>query len=521
MIKLTHCKACKKELGRRQKMYCSNNCKLTDPDNIKLRTSTKDKQDETKLIKCKIDGKTFKDILNYSGVLTRHLIKLGVEFNNVFDHFEIVDNPKKDQPKYHCKYCDWATVDVKNKSGCITVHLNDIHKVIPTEHMKLYPDESSFWTYKHSDDLREYLLGDDSRKYIECQICHKKYKKLSTHLRVHDIEPDAYRAKYNVETLSCDFHISSSRDSYEINREKVNSHSFVSKAETQIKVFLEYHGVTVETSNRKVIYPHEVDLFLPEHNIAIEYNGLYYHSEFSGKKPKDYHIGKLDRCEKNNIRLIQIFEDEWMTSSEIVKSRLLHILGKSSSTDYARKCTVKNITKDEKNKFLNDNHIQGEDRSLINLGLFNSDNILVSVMTFTHLRKALGHKNVDVDIYELSRFATIGNIVGGASKLLEYFAKQYNPKKIISYADRRWTSGLKPTLYDKLGFVKTGYTQPNYWYTRSYHTRIHRYNFTKQKLIKDYGADPALTEIQNMVNMGFDRVWDCGSFKYEMNFLQE
>lgn len=513
----TECKACSKPLTGRQSMYCSNNCKLSDPYNINLRTKPKEKQDKSKLIRCIVDGKIFKDIKNYSGVLTRHIVKLNISSDDVFKYFEIIDNPEFGKPLYNCKYCEWTTKDVANKSGCITVHLKDVHDILPSQHIQKYPEENNFWTYKHSLDLREQILSLDENSYIVCQECDIKFKRITPkHLKLHGISMDEYRVKYNVDVLSSNYFVSSSRCNYEEIRDKINIKCKSSKAETEIKEYLESLNVVVEISNRSILYPLEVDIYLPDYKIAIEYNGLYYHSEFFGGKGRDYHINKTRNCEEKGIRLIQIFEDEWISKKSIVQSRLMHILNKAPNRHQARKCIVKELDSGWKNRFLNEHHIQGTDKSKINLGLFTQNDILLSVMTFSGLRRALGHTKRD-DSYELSRYATSGNIIGGASKMLSYFIKIYKPKQIISYADKRWTSGIQPTLYDRLGFTKNGETKPNYWYTKSYHTRLHRYTFTKQRIIDEFNGNPTLTEVQNMIEMGFDRVWDCGSFRYVMN----
>jgi hypothetical protein len=133
-------------------------------------------------------------------------------------------------------------------------------------------------------------------------------------------------------------------------------------------------------------------------------------------------------------------------------------------------------------------------------------------MTFSNGRKALNTKSVPTE-YELVRFVTDGSsVVGGASKLLSYFIKNYNPTKIISYADLRWSEG---NVYEKLNFKKISGPTIGYWYVDEYQYRLHRYNFTKGQLVKE-GADPNKTEWQNMQDLGYDRIWDCGHQKFVM-----
>ena len=132
-------------------------------------------------------------------------------------------------------------------------------------------------------------------------------------------------------------------------------------------------------------------------------------------------------------------------------------------------------------------------------------------------RIALGNKSKENE-YEMYRFC-IGNknVVGIGGKLLNYFIKNYNPSKIISFADMRWSDNN--SFYSKIGFKLNNITSPNYWYvnTKNYMNRIHRFNFRKQILYKVLpNFDPTLTEWENMQLNGYDRIWDCGLFKYEM-----
>ena len=157
-------------------------------------------------------------------------------------------------------------------------------------------------------------------------------------------------------------------------------------------------------------------------------------------------------------------------------------------------------------------HIQGSDNGSIRLGLYKFEK-LVAVMTFGKLRRCLG-SNIKSDVYEIYRYCTNFSVPGGASKLLEYFKRIYNPVKIISYADRRWSVGK---LYTTLKFKLLTKTKPNYWYTKDYIKRYHRYNFAKHTLSKKLdNFDSNLSEWENMKNNGYDRIWDCGHLKYEL-----
>lgn len=290
-----------------------------------------------------------------------------------------------------------------------------------------------------------------------------------------------------------------------------------SKEEIELVNYIKtiYQG-EIQTSVRSLISKGEIDIYLPELNIGIEYNGIYWHSEKNGKT-KDYHLNKMNKCNKLGVRLIQIFSDEWINKKDIVKSKLNSILNNNKiNRIYARKCIVKSINPKDKNEFLNKHHIQGEDRSQIKLGLF-YNNILYAVMTFSKPRLSLGGKITNNSIYELSRYASSKYIVGGGLKLISYFQKHYNPIQIYSYSDNRWTDP-KNNMYLKMGFNIEKTSKPNYFYTKNYMNRLHRYNFNKFKL-KEMGADISKTEFKIMEGLGYTKIWDCGTTKYTLNMV--
>jgi len=283
----------------------------------------------------------------------------------------------------------------------------------------------------------------------------------------------------------------------------------VSNIEKEINQFLLSCGVQTITSSLSIIPPYQIDIFIPSHNLAIEFNGLYWHSE--NKVGKNYHLNKTQICEQNNIRLIHIFEDEWLFKKDIIKSKLKNLLGLTLDRVFARKCVIKNVDPQTSSSFLDTHHLQGKINSKINLGLYYNQE-LVSLMTFTKPRLGIGSHHSG---YELSRFCnkTDTIVVGGADKLLNHFIKNYHPTQIISYADRRWSQGH---LYRKLGFTQTNINKPNYWYIIG-KKRVHRMNFRKEKLKKE-GFDIKLTEKQIMVSRNIERIFDCGTIVFLKKF---
>ena len=294
-------------------------------------------------------------------------------------------------------------------------------------------------------------------------------------------------------------------------------------------------------TDKNKISPYHLDIYVPSCKIAFEYDGLYWHS-IEGLKARNiksvklelYHLFKTESCENKNIRLIHIFEDEWLFKQKIVKEKIKYILGKSYNLPkvYARKCFIKEISSSRKNKFLNKYHLQGEDKSNINLGLYwknpkTNKNKLVSVMTFCKPRRALGQKNSKYD-YELSRFVNNSDyiVLGSFGKLFNYFKEKYEWNSLITYADRRWSQG---DVYIKNGWFHHHNSKPNYWYTDG-KERFHRFRFNKQHL-KEYSQNPNSkyyeifkniyddnkTEKQIMKESKFYTIYDCGNMVFIYN----
>ena len=245
---------------------------------------------------------------------------------------------------------------------------------------------------------------------------------------------------------------------------------------------------------------------MPKLHIAIEYNGLRWHSE-EFNKDKNYHLNKLIKCNEKGIRLIQIFEDEWIERQEIVLKKIKHILGFNDGEKiYARKCEVKEIDKHLAYEFLDKNHIQGSVDSSVAFGCF-YESKLVGVMLFTKESK---------DNWNLTRFATDNDIrcIGVAGKLFKAFLTVYNPIYVKSFADRRWTLSEENNLYVQLGFELAERLRPDYRYVNG-QKREHKFGYRKDKLHKKYGVPLEWTERQMTEHLGFYRIYDCGLYRYE------
>lgn len=226
-----------------------------------------------------------------------------------------------------------------------------------------------------------------------------------------------------------------------------------SQKELEIKKFIEDLGFICE-SNRKILNGLEMDIFIPDKNIGIQFNGDYYHSSLK-LKDRNYHYNKSRLAESKGIRLIHIYECEWNDplTQQKIKSMLRIALGKVESKIYARKCEIRKISNNEAKYFNDSNHLQGHRNAQITYGLFYQDR-LVQLMSFSHNRKYE---------WEIIRGCPASNniVIGGVSKLFKHFIKENSPKEIFSYCDFNKFDGHG---YEELGMEFLGYTGPDKFY---------------------------------------------------------
>ena len=271
--------------------------------------------------------------------------------------------------------------------------------------------------------------------------------------------------------------------------------------QNQISNYISSLGFDHEINDRNVIKPYEIDILL--NNFAIELNGVFWHSYDRKETIQERfkHYNKCDIAYDNGIDLYQFTDLEWINKQEIVKSMISSRLNCNRKI-FARNCIVKEISNDDFNKFMTDNHLQGKLNTSKRIGLFHDD-ILVSAMGFNK------HDKYD---YYITRLASLSfhNVIGGASKMFKFFVSRYNPRSILTFADRRYSKG---NIYKKLGFNLISTTQPNYQYYKN--SKLYsRIAFQKHKLkYKLRVFDDRLSESQNMFNNGYRRIWDAGNYK--------
>lgn len=287
----------------------------------------------------------------------------------------------------------------------------------------------------------------------------------------------------------------------------INHEHIISCGEIELYEFIQkIYDKEIIRNDRIVLNGKELDIYIPEIKLAIEYNGVYWHNETKNKS-NNYHQDKFKECLKNGIQLIQIWEDDWLFKRDIVKNIILSKLGKNKKI-YARKCDIKLVSNKDTKQFISEYHLQGYINSSINIGLYYNDE-LVEIATFGKNRKVTNIKSKYGE-YELYRLCTKGGytVVGGFGKILKYFEKHYNPLKLITYASLDISNG---NVY-KMFFNESVITKPGYYWVKG-SKKYHRYNFTKQKLVK-MGYDSNKTENEIMYELGYVKLYDSGNLKF-------
>lgn len=246
----------------------------------------------------------------------------------------------------------------------------------------------------------------------------------------------------------------------------------------------------------------EVDIFIPDLNIGIEYNGLYWHSE-AIKQNRKFHKEKLDLCSSKGLTLYNIFEHEWVERKKQVLSYLESKVAAPKRKIFARHCTVKVFIDEEDldkaKDLIESTHIQGYAASKFIIGL-EYKNELIGVCTFN--RHHRGGQNNTIFLKRLC-FKSGVAVIGGTERMVAYakrFFKEKGYKKMATWSDNRYSEGL---VYKRAGFNLVSELDVDYFYFKS--SKV----FSKQSL-------KAYTHSE-LISMGYGRVWDCGKKKWELD----
>ena len=253
--------------------------------------------------------------------------------------------------------------------------------------------------------------------------------------------------------------------------------SYSSSYESIICDFLDQYNIQYIRNDQKVINPYHIDIYIPSHNLGIEFNGLYWHSWL--KKDKKYHLDKYNLCLSKGIKLLQIWEDDWRYKNDIIKAIILNKLNLISNEVKNTHCTIKqifdiNIIKD----FLNKNDIKGYINCSVSIGAY-FNNELVSIIGFKKIKNNYKLVNLcsKIDF----------NIPNIEILLFNHFKVNFNFDKIVAYSDNTISND---ELYEKLEF-KYEKTSLNYYWT-----------------------DFNLKNFKQNTNKNLTKIWNAGNKKW-------
>lgn len=518
------CKICGKELkfisfNKGYNKYCSKKCAMSDKDLIKNKNekakktnlekygvdnpmklnNIKEKVKETNLKKYGVDNYTKTDEYKEK-VKETNLEKYGVEWYLQTDQFKNnskISNIEKLGVDHHMKSNNFK-IKLKNnnieKWGVDNYSKTNDFK----EKMKKYYDSSYF-----HENINNQIKSNKIKEINYYKNYNKEYELI-------DIKNDELILKCNI----CNDLFTISKQLYYLRTKNNNicctncnktSSKNTSYLEKDVLTYIKeiYKSNIIENYKDK----YEIDIYLPDINLGIEFNGLWYHSE--NYKSKTYHQDKTLYFKNKNINILHIWEDDWKYKNDIIKSIILNKIGKSYKI-YARKCEIKEINDNKLIKlFLDNNHLQGYlSSSSIKIGLFYNYE-LVSLMTFGKSRDKSNNM-------ELLRFCNKLNfsIIGGFSKLLNYYIKNYNFNKLITYADISHSNG---NVYLKNNFILDKVTDVGYYWCKN-GLKFNRFSFRKNKLIKN-GNDPNKSENEIMYELGYYKLYNCGNYKFFINLI--
>lgn len=457
---------------------CSVGCgkKYTEQENIKkygMRTLLFDKEFQNKMKKSRMEKAKLRpkrpkylhpDFIKKFNKLQKYLRENNLkEFDSIFDYHGIKDESGKslyyefeclkcgtkfknsvissDRVKIRCPHCNPKYINAKQdeifyKNYYIS-KLKEYKKLLKEKNLEILCDENNFIGLASSKGNKNRYRYD--YKCLKCGLIFSRVWGSYTNPKIYC--PHCHKKENNF-----------------------------SKIENNLRDFVSSLNVLCLSNNKEIIKPKELDIFLPEYNFAIEFNGLFWHSEKNGKD-KNYHLEKLLLCEKNNISLFHVFEDEWLEHSQIVKSIIKKKINHSIIHIDSKKCELRKIDKELGKKFLKKYSLSSYEGSGTHYGLFYKNRLIFV---------ALKHNGIIINFAELNNF----NI----KNKFDLFLSRWKAIKIK--IDRRI-----PYISLTSKLIKEEIIEPKLWYSRG------KKRFSTPKHEESY----------------YDKIWDCGYKIFTIN----
>lgn len=374
---------------------------------------------------------------------------------------------------------------------------------------KMCGSANPFYGKKHSTKTIEQITS--AKKLSRAEIV-KRIQHVTSDVTLLSSDSDYVNRQKTLLNIRCDTCLTEDNVSL-FNIERAwrcrTCYPLASKPQLDVSTFVKELGFDVVICDKQTIAPLELDIYVPAKKLAIEYHGLYWHSggreQILSTEFKKQHRRKYELARDKDIKLIQLFSDEWEEKRDICESMISNALGCSSVRINARECELINITPKESREFVDANHIAGSVNARLHIGLKHPTLGLVMVATLrTPVQKKWG------SVSELARMCvTQGSSVrGGASRLIKHLverSKELGYDGMLSYSELRYGEGH---VYELCGFERKPDAIGNYWYTDG-RQRFNRFKFR---------AQDGKTERQVASDAGVRSVWGCGNAVYIMNW---
>ena len=431
--------------------------------------------------------------------------------------------------------------DIEEQTG---VKISKIKDIVKDNDLMLTPEQRQSNAYKAKINKNPHAMRDLRSRHMSLGI--EEYE--NTLLAIKKI---SQRKKLSVGGLAKKFNLNASSVVESFRRrgwgDIVDQAQYKTMQYDLYEIIASMVSVQVKYDDRTTIKPFELDIFIPELSLAVEFCGLYWHSEDKllssfisneksalirrkteaaiieqqikekmgefYQKSKLKHWEKYQKCKELGIELITIFEDEWVYNKEKVIDYLKSKMDSKITNIHGRKTVVKLIKNEEGVEFVNKCHLQGSGNNKVYFGLFYKNELIGCMAGGDH------HRGTE-DYLILSRlcFKSGIKVMGGTSKLfksLKEFAKIGGYKGIKTWSDNRWGSGK---VYERIGFTLLKDDKPDYSYVTDCAKSIRqsKQSNTKEKLLKK-GAIGA-TESEMARSLGYSRIWDCGKKTWILDF---
>lgn len=291
---------------------------------------------------------------------------------------------------------------------------------------------------------------------------------------------------------------------------------------------------TVLRSDRSILAGRELDIVLPEHRLAIEFNGVYWHSEEAGTR-RAYHRDKTLAAHEAGYRLVHVWEDDWRDKPELVLRAIAHRTGSTAALKaalpqipakacqqvYARKLMATEATTRDARAFLEANHLQGAAPCSRHFALRDADGEIRALLELrspnsnARTRRGAGE-------WEIRRYATLGTVPGGFTKLLRHAERTFGEEgvELTSWMSFSADDVSDGGLYRSTGFIADKQLPPDYMYVgpKTNEVRTSKESFQRRR----FRTDPALrwdeswTEAQAAQENSLRRIWDCGKTRWTL-----